>query len=84
VVAVVVAVVVVALVVELVQGPAIDVLDVANTLLGGVLGAAAVAGSPRAARPWMLAALGLGLVLAGVLLRYPVQATVKHWWWVGS
>ena len=26
----------------------------------------------------------VGLVLVGLAVRYPVQETVKHWWWFGS
>ena len=66
-----------------------DVLDVANTTMGGLLGVAAVvpvlAGSrsARGARTG-LAVTGVVLVLVGLTMRYPVQETVKHWWWFGS
>lgn len=71
-----------------VTGP-FDVLDVANTTMGGLLGVAAVvpvlAGSrsARGARTG-LAVTGVVLVLVGLAVRYPVQETVKHWWWFGS
>lgn len=63
-----------------------DVLDVANTVMGGLLGIAAIAGAApdradASGRP--LAVAGVLLVVVGLLLRYPVQETVKHWWWFG-
>lgn len=72
-----------------------EVLDVANTVMGTLLGLAAVAGSPpatpseradrkdRATSVWV-AGVGIALVVTGLLVRYPVQQTVKHWWWFGS
>jgi hypothetical protein len=63
-----------------------DVLDVANTLMGSLLGVAAVAAAVPdrvAARPRPLAIAGVVLIAAGLVLRYPVQDTVKHWWWFG-
>jgi hypothetical protein len=69
-----------------------EVLDVANTMTGTLLGLAAVAGSPPAApsdrvdraNPAWVAGVGIALVVLGLVVRYPVQQTVKHWWWFGS
>ncbi len=69
-----------------------EVLDVANTVMGALLGVATVltptrpAGAEpggRAGVAW-LAVVGIVLVVAGMAVRYPVQQTVKHWWWFGS
>lgn len=66
-----------------------DLLDVANTTMGGLLGIAAMltivgrASKEPAAKPAQLALTGIALGGVGLLLRYPVQDTVKHWWWFG-
>lgn len=82
-------VLVAALVADLtVTGP-FDVLDVANTAMGGLLGVAAVVpavdGSRAATRPrvW-LGICGLVVMAAGLLLRYVVQDSLKNEWWFGS
>jgi hypothetical protein len=66
-------------------GP-LNVLDVANTAMGGLLGAAAVSAPPAEGadsldRPLVVA--GVLLVAAGFLLRYPVQDVAEQWWWFG-
>lgn len=66
-----------------------DVLDVANTTMGGLLGIAAVVPALTVSRATQAARTGLAvtgvvLVLVGLAVRYPVQETVKHWWWFGS
>lgn len=59
--------------------------DVASTVLGGALGVAAVlpvfdaAGERR-----RLVAVGLTLILAGLVIRYPAQGLATDLWWYGS
>ncbi len=65
-------------------GPPVDVLDMANTLLGAALGVAAVAGWQHTSPPNRLFLVGLGLAILGLVIRYPVQRTVKYWWWFGT
>lgn len=63
-----------------------NVLDVANSTLGGLLGVAAVAGVARGEPVGPVRALvvvGSVLVVVGLLLRYPIQEVSKHWWWFG-
>ena len=64
-------------------GPPIDLLDMANTVLGGALGVAAVAGWQRSSPPAKLFATGLALAVLGLLIRYPIQSGVKNIWWFG-
>lgn len=68
-----------------VTGP-FDVLDVANTVMGGLLSMAVVAGaaSDHADTPaWPLVVAGVVLVVVGFLVRYPAQDTMEHVWWFG-
>lgn len=79
----------VALVAETTFSGPMEVHDVASTVLGGALGVAAVlpvfdpAGAPRADRR-RLVAFGLALIVAGVVLRYPMQGFAAKAWWYGS
>lgn len=70
-----------------VTGP-FEILDVANTTMGGLLGVAVLASASgdhhlAGRRGVPLAVVGAVLVVVGLLLRYPIQSTVKHWWWFG-
>jgi len=104
-------VVVGALVWELTLGGPLDVLDAANTAMGGLLGVAAILGAGAdptfsdaisdvagehadvvdveparvAGQPDSLglALAGVVLVVAGLVLRYPVQHELKTLWWFG-
>ncbi len=61
-------------------------LAASAVLAAGLLAAANPAGAEpggRAGVAW-LAVVGIVLVVAGMAVRYPVQQTVKHWWWFGS
>jgi hypothetical protein len=75
-----------ALVAELtVTGPDISPLDVVNTLVGGVIGLAALA-TARATTPSTgprstLLVAAACLILMGLAVRYQVQPVVKQWWW---
>lgn len=74
----------VALTAELgVDGFPLDLLDVANTMAGGVLGAAAVHGAGRFDRNRLLVVSAI-LIGAGFIVRYPGQAAVENWWLIGS
>ena len=64
-------------------------LDVANTTMGALLGIATLlpaitAGSWPARDRTRLLIIGLALCIAGLIIRYPVQGVVKHWWWFGT
>lgn len=82
-----------------VTGPP-DLLDMVNTVMGGLLGTAAVlVASPEVGRggqatpgergtglgegAWV-GVVGAVAVLVAIVVRYPVQKVVKHWWWFGS
>lgn len=76
------------------SGPGVETLDVANTVMGGAMGLVAVLGSSDGeSRPttatsgeaaWGVATAGTVLVVVGMVLRYVVQPTAKHWWWFGT
>ena len=66
-----------------ITGPEMGWLDVANTTMGGAFAIGATL-STHGERRWPLALTGVALALVGWAIRYPIQSTVKHWWWFGT
>lgn len=67
-----------------VTGPSVDVLDVGNTLVGAVIGIAAVLAAARVGRRPVVAGVAAGLVFLGLVVRYVVQTALADWWWFGA
>ena len=61
-------------------GPEPSMLDIVNTLMGGAVVLAALDRHGLGRRRSLVAA-GALLVLTGLISRYVVQPSVKHWWW---
>ncbi len=63
-------------------GPRVDVADALYTVVGAVLGAAAVSGRLPAGRGSVgLFVVGLALVGAGLVVRYQLQYPFSEWWY---